>query len=210
MSHSLEKPFFYIISFLTFICIFCLSGCGEPVGNLNSHQADTVHSDEFSEILETLCQSNTVLLGEGPTHGEGTTLTFKADVVKSLISNCGFELLLFEASFYEFAKLQEIKESEEKINRDEIETALGFIYRNKAELQDLFNFISNEISSNSLKVGGLDYQPGGRGQNYSNFEMLGEILPSLMAEDKEQCKVALKQRIYYNFQASTDYPDCAN
>lgn len=197
----LSQKFFLRIYFLSLNCVFLLSSCNAPTLKLEPKQVES----EFTEIIETLCQSNIVLMGEGPSHGEGTTLEFKAKIVKSLVSDCGFQLLLFEASFYEFAKLHKIIESEERVKREEIEIALGFIYRDKVQLQNLIEFISHEVSSGSLKVGGLDYQPGGRGQDYSNFEMLREIIPSIETKEGAECMAALKQRIYSNFPKDAPY-----
>jgi len=132
-------------------------------------------------------------------------MAFKADMVQSLISDCGFKLLLFEASFYEFAKLHEMKEVRKEIDQQSLETALGFIYRDKIQLQSLIEFITSEMKSGSLSVGGLDYQPGGRGQDYSNFLMLDDIVAAGDTQVKNKCKAALKQRIYSNFPKDAPY-----
>ena len=186
--------------FITLLIAMCFSACE---ANVTTSQADDIERKEISHILETLCEAQVVLLGEGPTHGEGTTLDFKSDIAQALISDCNFELLLFEASFYEFLKLYELKNSASNINQDNIETALGFVYRDKIQLQSFINFINSEVNSNTLNLGGLDYQPGGRGQDYSNFKMLDDIL--YPKDSTINCKLALKQRIFYDYTKNGPY-----
>ena len=156
-------------------------------------------------LFDTLCKSEIVLLGEGSNHGEGTTIEFKSKLIPDLISNCGFELLLFEANFYEFAKLHDLKQSGNKITREQIEIALGYIYRDKVQFQSMIDFLEVNSNTENLTLGGLDYQPGGRGQTYTHLTMPEEILLSTNNEDPDECKDALVQRIFESYPSNAPY-----
>lgn len=167
-----------------FIVVFLFSCAASQTPNLKNERQSEIQFDALPLVVEASCNAKIVMLGEGHTHGEGTIISFKAALVETLISDCGFELVLFEANFYEFLKLNENLVSGKEIEKSELGTALGYIYRDKVELLPLIQSLIQKINVGKVIVGGIDYQPGGRGQNYSHNLMPGEVLSPALDHEK--------------------------
>ena len=68
-----------------------------------SREIDTPNTvDSYSAVKTALCDKQVVLLGEGAGHNEGATNAFKSQLVIELMQNCGFSLIVFESSFFEY------------------------------------------------------------------------------------------------------------
>src|SRR5205085_11417512 len=53
-----------------------------------------------------LCGKQVALLGENGFHGEGKTVAFKAELIRRLVTHCGYRGVFFEASHYDFLAVQ--------------------------------------------------------------------------------------------------------
>ena len=189
------------------ICLVLLSACRGAETSIQENLLTkvTYSQDDALEVVNSLCDKQVVLLGEGVSHGEGTTEVFKSSLVKDLVTHCGFDLLLFEASFYEFARINKILKEGGSVSEEEIAAALGLQWARNAEMQNLIKFTESQLKTGMLRVGGLDDQTGGRGQDFANFEMPNVILSSIDPKFFDDCRKAIHNRIIYNYRANEPY-----
>lgn len=109
---------------------------------------------KFEAISNQIGDARVLLLGE-QNHGDGTTMTFKGDLVKYLHKEKGFDLILFESDFFLLQKLLE------EGNTDITKTLepIFSIYSNCSQLSDLFSYIDSAYKTeNPLLVSGFDMQ----------------------------------------------------
>ena len=195
----------YNIDFLLAVLlasILCLTTACQRIENIT---AAPTNIDALSQAKDTICDKQIVLLGEGPNHGEGTTEIFKSKLTKSLVSDCGFELILFEASFYEFIRLNERVTQGVQLNQDDIGTAIGGLWRYDTQMQSLIAFMVDAVNTGKLALGGIDDQLGGRGQDFTNYALPGVLMSHLDVEIRESCQKLLEQRSIYSFPKEQPY-----
>ena len=184
-----------------------LSACGQSRDtNGKASEANlTARPPGVSEVVDAVCDKQVVMLGEGSNHVEGSSQAFKGDVIKALIKDCDFKLVLFEASFYEFARLDRMRDAGTKVSEADMRTALGFMWGYNAELDDMISYLKPTFNSGEIQIGGIDDQISGRGQDYSNFEMPREILANLPSRKKADCEAAIEKRILWQFPRDAPY-----
>ncbi len=106
-------------------------------------------------IITPLVNSQVVFLGEAA-HGDGTTLAAKNELIKYLISNHGFEVILFERSFYELNKVNSLLK-EKNLSQVEAQILLKSALKNEIfiskELQAISAFIA--VQRSKINIGGI-------------------------------------------------------
>ena len=158
--------------------------------------AEAGPTDAMSEVLAATCDLTTVFVGEDPNHGEGATITFKAALVEQLVGECGFEQVVFEASFYEFSDIARAVEAGEPLTEERLRTAVGGLWSDTAEFAPLVPVLVEGVNAGTLRVGGIHDQLPQRGQDYANDIMGGELMAVLPTERAEECTERLRRRIY--------------
>lgn len=172
----------------------------------NSHEAETpISADPYSVLKNTLCDKQVVLLGEGNSHDEGTTNEFKSQLARDLIQNCGFSLIVFEASFYQFVNLNRNFSTGNQISRQELDASIGWFWRNQVETETLMKALHEEANDGQVTIAGMDDQIAGRGQDYANFELPAELTEGLEIEQQTKCRAAIKQHVYQAYKDGDRY-----
>jgi erythromycin esterase-like protein len=156
-----------------------------------------VHPDDtqaLEQVARAICSRQVAVLGEAE-HGDARTETFKIALIKQLVAKCGFSAVLFEASFYEFVQLDRLRRSGRVITPDHVATAVGGLWRYDREFQPLLPYLANQTNAGKLRLGGFDFQQGGRGQDYGNFGVVAELAGPLPAPSQEQCRVTFRDML---------------
>lgn len=153
-----------------------------------------------------LCGQRIVLLGENGFHGDGKTGAFKADLVRNLVTECGFDAVVFEGSLYDFTALNRA------IRRGDatpqmLASAMGGLWNQNREVQDLIGFLFAQARDGRVLLAGMDDQLGTRGAFYSLETMPLELAGFLPLGRREDCAVRLKQRIWSRYTATEPYDD---
>ncbi|MDB2439279.1 erythromycin esterase family protein [Hellea sp.] len=207
---SISKAYFYfawLFPKVGIALLIFLSACKQQdIAVVENQQENPYFQREgVAEVVEAVCDKQVVMLGEGSNHGQGTTQSFKGDLIKALVKTCDFELVLFEASFYEFVRLNEIQNANVEVSTEDIRAALGYFWGYNLDILDMVNFLKNAFNSKEVQIGGIDDPIGGPGQNYSNFEMPAQVLPTLPIEESTDCVEALEKRILWRFPSDKPY-----
>lgn len=145
--------------------------------------------------IQAMCKKSVVALGEN-SHGDGHAMATKVELVKQLIEKCGFNIVLFESSTYEFLPIDRIVHSGQMASQLLLENAVGGLWRYEKEMQPLLSILNKKINAGQIKVGGLDYQIGGLGQPFSNDVLPVELSQKLNADRRILCQDLFRAYIY--------------
>jgi len=156
-------------------------------------------TDAYSLLKNTVCDKQITLLGEGNSHDEGATNAFKSRMARDLIADCGFSLIIFESSFYQFVNLNRDLSAVQQITRDEINASIGGLWAHQIEIDPLVKFLTEVANDRKVIIAGMDDQIGGRGQDYSNFGLPVELTEGLEIEQREACRAAINKHIYWAY-----------
>lgn len=156
----------------------------------------------FGEALDSavrdLCGRQIALLGEAD-HGDGRTVAFKAALVRRLVDRCGYKAIFFEASQYDFLAIGRKVRRREPVTADMVASAVGGLWKFDRELAPLFPYLAAQAASGRLVLGGIDDQVGSAGAFYSVDEMPAELSSRLAGARREQCRLILRRRIYWDY-----------
>jgi len=167
------------------------------LAGIASSHARADEGQAIEQAVQAMCPKQVVLLGEA-THGGGHTTALKVELVQRLVTQCGFNVVLFESSFYEFFPIAEQVRERQPIPPALVATAVGGVWKFSQEMQALFPFLAQQVSDGKLELGGLDFQAGGFQQPYSNGAMFAELSAPLADDRRAFCKALFRARIYDN------------
>lgn len=148
--------------------------------------------------VRDLCHRQVAMLGEA-SHGDGATFAFKAALIRRLVSECGYDAVLFEASHYDFVELMRRLREGEAATPAMLSSAIGGIWNRYAELTPLIGFLFERARAGRMTLGGLDDQLGSAGAFFSNDEMPLRLTALLPADARERCRSLLHRRIYSGY-----------
>jgi erythromycin esterase-like protein len=146
-----------------------------------------------------LCSKQVALLGENGFHGDGKTPAFKAALIRRLVTRCGYRAVFFEASHYDFLAVQRAVRRGEPVTEAMVSSSIGGLWNQDKELVPLVSFLAAEARAKRVTLGGLDDQIGSWRAFYSLDTMRSELAAFLPAERREPCKVALWQRMSWDY-----------
>ena len=162
----------------------------------------------LAAAMRDLCGQRIVLLGENGSHGDGKTGAFKADLVRNLVAECGFDAVVFEASLYDFTALNRAVRRGDATPQM-LASAVGRLWNQNYEVQDLIGFLFAQARDGRVLLAGMDDQLGSRGAFYSLETMPLELASFLPLGRREDCAVRLKQRIWSRYTAADPYDDAS-
>ena len=175
-----------------------LYGC-TPLPRTASASRRAAGADALSKATDALCDRRVALLGEGSNHGDGETERFKQELVRRLVDECGFDVVLFEASLYEFAALHRRAEAGKPVEERALAAAVGGLWSRDRAFQPLLTFLTRRVNDGRVAVGGFDDQIGGAGQAFANDGLGPELFADLPPDRRADCAARLRRRIYYDF-----------
>ena len=167
----------------------------------------------MERVLTDACAAEIVLLGESGHHGDGEAQAFKAELLQHMLKRCPPDLIAFEASRYEVARLVQYDsvrhQGEGQILRrrvvepSQLAVALGRKWNRNAEMQPVFDTTAAFMSGGGAVIG-LDDQIGAIGQDYSNIQLARDVTQALDPDTRDTCADALRRRIWFDY--GDDYP----
>ncbi|OAN62247.1 erythromycin esterase family protein [Sphingomonas sp. TDK1] len=170
-----------------------------------SGTALTGYEKALTGALRDLCGKKVALLGEGPTHGDGNTEQFKVVLVDRLIHQCGFTMVLFEASHYEFLNIENAHKSGRRLEQEQVATAVGGLWRFDVDFQPLLPMLTEGLNDGTLRLGGLDDQLGAVGQNFANVQLVEDLTAHMQPDRRSICREAFRHRIYQHYPKEMPY-----
>ena len=148
----------------------------------------------FDQAIAATCDKSVVILGEA-SHGDGHADAMKVALVEQLVSRCGFDGVLFEASYYEFLPVARNARQGKPVSAAQMAAAVGGLWKFDREVQPLFDFLAQQVDAGRIQVGGLDFQAGGFEQPFANEAMFAELTASLATQRRVACRAAYRSRV---------------
>lgn len=142
-----------------------------------------------------LCNRKIAVLGEAE-HGDARTETFKIALIERLASRCGYSAVLFEASFYEFVQLDRNRRAGRALTPEQIATAVGGLWKWNRQFQPLLPYLADQANRSRIRLGGVDFQPGGRDQDFSNLGAVAELTTGLAQDRRESCRTQFHDLLF--------------
>jgi len=146
-------------------------------------------------VTKALCQRQVAVLGEAE-HGDARTEVFKIALIERLVARCGFSAVMFEASFYEFVQLDRERRAGRALTPEQIATAVGGLWKFDREFQPLLPYLAQQANAGRLRLGGFDFQQGGREQDFTNFGVVAELAGELPGETRERCRISFRDLLF--------------
>ena len=156
-----------------------------------------------------LCGKRVALLGEGPTHGDGHTEAFKVELVKRLVSRCGYRAIAFESGVYDFIALNRALRAN-SATPAMVADAVGALWKFDREFQPLIDFLFPLAAAGQIKLAGLDFQIGGLGESFTNEQMIPELTLDLPPEQANACRAAFDRHIKWAYSTAQPFGPTAN
>jgi erythromycin esterase-like protein len=188
---------FALSRFAAFVLLSAVSAQAQPQSAVQAEaRADR---GALAAAVRDLCGREVALLGEAD-HGDGRAVSFKAALVRELVTRCHYDAVFFEGSFYEFLNFSRRLRIGQAVSPDLVSAAIGGLWKFDAELAPLIPFLFAEARAGRLVLGGIDDQAGGFQQPYSNDAMSAEMAGLLESGRRAECGETLRRRIYGDYQ----------
>ncbi|NTS77952.1 erythromycin esterase family protein [Catenovulum sp. SM1970] len=191
-----------VVTYFTtlFICILSLVHSKAFALAEHVHALKTDQGYDFSALTSSVKHNRMVFLGE-QTHGDSQAFKIKAELVKTLHQEHGFDVLAIESGFYDIAKIWQEMLQGKSLSEESI-GSLFYMYAQSQELKPLFNYIERHAKSNRpLYIVGFDAQHSGR---KAQKESISELIDFIAQGDPElltsRQKIQLFTELEYLFQ----------
>ena len=198
-------------SFLPFVqritvalCIFGAAARANAQSLAPGDPADP--SRVIQRVVGDACHKSVVLLGEPSTHAFGSTMAFKAALVRRLVDECHFDALFFESGTYDFVEIARRLKSGESVTDSMVGAAIGGIWANR-DVSPLIPFLVERMRRGQLTLGGLDDQLG-RG-TWAQRGMPAALVPGLSPADSAGCLAVLNRHMFYQYTDSAPFNQAA-
>lgn len=152
-------------------------------------------ADALNRATTALCHRQVAVLGEAE-HGDARTEEFKIALIERLVARCGYSAVLFEASFYEFVQLDREGRAGRRLSKKQIATAVGGLWKWNREFQPLLTYLASQANGGRIRLGGFDFQQGGREQDFSNFGVVAELTAELPPDSRESCRSQFRDLLF--------------
>jgi erythromycin esterase-like protein len=151
-------------------------------------------------VVEAVCHTQVVVLGELPSHGEARGFQAKARIAQRLIERCGFDAVLFEAGIYDFIGFQQAA-AQRRATPLQLDRAIGGFWRTR-ELADWRRWMFRRAASGTLVLGGLDDQVS------ATAEYARATLPGLVgASSGAECEQAVIRNLHWRYDAAHPFDE---
>ena len=201
----MSRTILHAFMFMAFTVSQCAALARTPIQSDVPSGADRDEEAVLRAVVDKTCDRQIVLLGENGFHGEGKTIAFKAQLVEKLVTRCGFKIVLFEASQYEFLDIERKARRGDAISREQVSAAIGQIWNQNREMDRLISFLASAKNDGSIIVGGLDDQLGSRGLLFGNDPMIAELTGLLPPDLRRSCSERLLRRTYSAYSKEAPY-----
>ncbi len=148
---------------------------------------DRTESAEIDRLVRDVCRKEIVLLGEGASHGGGRTLEVKTEILKRLVSRCGFDAVLFESQFYDLLDVEHAI-ADKTATPTQLAGAIGALWARAEESTPLFDFLYREAMAGRIRIAGIDPQVGGVMGEYSKRRLGSALVVPLTDLRREACR----------------------
>lgn len=161
-------------------------------------------SDQYASIIRDLCSKQVVLLGEDGHHGSGTTLKVKAQIVRRLITQCGFRGVIFETQFYDMLNYQTAL-TNQTATAQQLAAAVGPVWSRYDDFRQLATWLHNRAAVGRLQISGMAESAGGIGEDYSLNTLPGVLAAFLPEPRRKACSRMIDRHNQWSYDESSPF-----
>ena len=169
---------------------------------------DKVESAEIDRLVRDVCRKEIVLLGEDASHGGGRTFEVKTEIVKRLVSRCGFDAVLFESQLYDMLDVEHAV-AEKTATQAQLAGAIGALWARAEESKPLIDVLYRETMAGRIRVAGIDPQVGGVMGDYSKHRLGGALTGPLADDRRDACRREIDTHNAWRYDDAHPFDDAA-
>ena len=169
---------------------------------------DKTESAEIDRLVRDVCRKQIVLLGEDASHGGGRTFEVKTEIVKRLVSRCGFDAVLFESQFYDLLDVEHAI-ADKTATPEQLAGAIGALWARAEESKPLIDFLYREAMAGRVRIAGIDPQVGGVMGEYSKRRLGGTLIEPLAGLRREACRREIDMHNGWRYDDAHPFDDAA-
>ncbi|MCI5058084.1 MAG: erythromycin esterase family protein, partial [Flavobacteriales bacterium] len=173
--------------------------------NVHILNNDSTHAGKFDFLKDEISERRIVFLGEA-THFDGSTFERRSEIVKYLVEEMDFEVVLFEAGMFDLMVAN--GEFQKTHDAQKIRSALWNFWKT-AQWNDFYSFIEkHKQGGHSLQFAGFDCKfsssYGFDNHNYSKFleQIFKDKFPEVLSNEAYREYIAIWQDIENGYQQS--------
>lgn len=163
---------------------------------------DRVHA--LDAVVNDVCQKQVVLLGEDANHGSGATLALKVELLKRLVTECHYSVVLFEGQVYDFIDLQHAIDAK-TATPEQVNSTIGGLWSKARETVPLVDFLYTNAMAGRITLGGLDPQIGGATQLYTQHQLPTVLAGYLRDARGKDCEAEFSRLTTWQYDDTTQY-----
>lgn len=167
-----------------------------------------VESAELDRLVRDVCRKEIVLLGEDASRGGGRTFEVKTEIVKRLVSRCGFDAVLFESQVYDLLDVEHAV-AEKTATPAQLAGAIGALWARAEESKPLLDFLYRETMAGRVRIAGIDPQVGGVMGDYSKHRLGGALTGPLADDRRDACTRAIDTHNGWRYDDAHPFDDAA-
>ncbi len=169
---------------------------------------DKTESAEIDRLVRDVCRKEIVLLGEDASHGGGRTFEIKTEILKRLVSRCGFDAVLFESQFYDMLDVEHAL-ADRTATPAQLAGAIGALWARAEESTPLIDFLYRESMASRIRVAGIDPQVGGIMGDYSKRRLGGALAGPLAGARRDECRREIDMHNGWQYDDAHPFDDAA-
>ncbi len=162
----------------------------------------------IGELVASVCDKQVVLLGEDLHHGSGKTVAMKGEIVRRLITDCGFSAIFFESEIYDFLAFNRAIAAGSG-TQAQLANSMGGLWSTTQEIEPTLSFLFPLAEKKRLTIAGLDPQIGGATQVFSRTGLAGELAQVLHGDRRQVCESAISALTNWRYDEASPYDDAA-
>lgn len=159
-------------------------------------------------VVHEMCSRKIVFLGEDANHAGAQTIAAKAQLVETLVQQCGFRGVVFESQFYDMLDFQHSLDAG-TATQSQLSSAIGALWSRYAVFQPFETWLFEEASAGRVRVAGVDPQVGGVGTRYSHEDLPKAFAAVLDAGDRSRCLQAMTQHNQWTYDDAHPFDNAA-
>lgn len=162
--------------------------------------------DGLEHLATRLCRQRVVLLGEAD-HGDARTWEIKADLVRLLVRDCGFDAVVFESGMYDFLALRPAYEAG-TATRAALADAIGALWAGARRMQPLISELHAWSADGTVQVLGMDDQLHSTAR-FAQRQLPGVLARRLPAARAAGCEAAMRRQVTWGYDAAHPWDERA-
>lgn len=160
----------------------------------------------IGELVTSVCDKRVVLLGEDLHHGSGKTMAIKGEIVRRLITDCGFSAIFFESEIYDFLAFNRAIEAG-TATQGQLANSVGGLWSTSQEIDPTLSFLFPLAETKRLTLAGLDPQIGGATQVFARTGLAAELSQVLDGHRRQRCAAEISALTNWRYDDASPYDE---